>query len=75
MSFQVRAEFVVIALAVLSCLVPEVEERLKEALPGRGRVSMAEKIEGATNAFVLKSGLQDLIKQVSVLPFIDVQGS
>lgn len=61
---QVRAEVAVLVLAAVSVVVPEVEQRLKEALPGRGRQSMAERVEGATNGFALAPDLPDATKQV-----------
>jgi hypothetical protein len=60
---QVRAEFVILALAVVSVLVPEIEERLKEALPGRGRQRLADVVEGAVTGLLLQPSLRDTVKQ------------
>ena len=62
---QVRAEYLCLLLAGLCVVVPEVEDRLKEVLPGRGRQRMAEKIEGAANGFFLAPSLSERSKQVS----------
>jgi hypothetical protein len=64
---QVRAEYLCLSLAVLCVVVPEVEERLKEALPGRGRQRMADSIAGATNGLFIASKMSDDIKKVSAL--------
>jgi len=50
-------------LAAVCAVVPEIEERLKEALPGRGRLSTSAQIAGATQAFCLAPGLPDAAKQ------------
>lgn len=53
---QGRAELLVGALALILAVVPEIEERLREAQPGRGRQAVnTEGIAGATNAFLLDS--------------------
>lgn len=44
---QSRAEVVGAILAAICILVPEIEDRLKEALPGRGRQQAAGPIAGA----------------------------
>jgi hypothetical protein len=47
--------------------VPDIEERLREAQPGKGRQSTASNIAGAKNAFVLDKQLPDKLKQVLLL--------
>lgn len=61
---QGRAELLCVLLASVCLLVPEIEERLKEALPGRGRQKTADTIAGATNGFFLPQDAQDKVKQV-----------
>ncbi len=56
------------ALSLLCILVPEIEVRLREALPGRGRQSMAESIAGATNGFALAPTLSEDVKKVKACP-------
>jgi hypothetical protein len=61
---QGRAELICGALVLILGLVPEIEERLREALPGKGRLSTATSIAGSTNAFLLDKKLGDKTKQV-----------
>ena len=61
---QSRAELLCGALVLMLALVPEIEERLREVLPGRGRQATAGSVEGATNAFLLDKQLADKPKQV-----------
>lgn len=51
-------------LATLCFFVPDIEERLREAMPGRGRQKTAEVIEGASNCFFLDPSLPDASKKV-----------
>ncbi len=51
-------------LATLCLFVPDIEERLREAMPGRGRQKTAEVIEGASNCFFLDPSLPDASKKV-----------
>ncbi|MEW5308917.1 MAG: hypothetical protein WDW38_000837 [Sanguina aurantia] len=60
---QVRAEFINVTLAALCVVVPEIEVRLREALPGRGRMASAGAIAGSTNAFMLAAGLAETLRQ------------
>jgi hypothetical protein len=59
-----RAEFLGAMLAVLCVLTPEIELRLREATPGRGRVQMAGSIAGAQQGFYLSTRLEEGSKQV-----------
>lgn len=60
---QVRSESLGAVLAVLSIFVPDVEERLREAMPGRGRQKTADAVEGAANGFLLAPSLTDAAKK------------
>jgi hypothetical protein len=60
---QARAEVLGAALALVCVVVPEVEERLRQALPGQGRRTAAGPIAGAASAFHLADGLSDGAKQ------------
>eukprot|EP00955_Chlamydomonas_euryale_P045927 353273-Chlamydomonas_euryale.AAC.20 len=60
---QARAEGLCGALVLILFLVPEIEERILEAQPGRGRIVGSETIAGSTNAFLLDKSLQDKPKQ------------
>lgn len=60
---QVRAEVLCAVLAAVCVVVPEIEERLKEALPGRGRQGTSASVEGATQGFFLAPSLPDATKQ------------
>jgi hypothetical protein len=62
----VRAEFLTITLAVLCLVAPELEARLREVGPGRGRASGAAQVEGAAQLFAIADGLPDAAKKVSV---------
>lgn len=61
---QVRSEYLVFLLAVLCYFVPDVEERLREVLPGRGRQKTADEIAGSTNGFFLDASLAEASKKV-----------
>lgn len=61
---QVRCEWLGALLASLCVLVPDIEERLREAMPGRGRQKAAEAIEGSANGFFLEPSLQEAAKKV-----------
>jgi hypothetical protein len=61
---QIRAEFLDSLLAVLCLVTPEIELRLQEVLPGRGRQRGAENVAGATTGFCLASDLDDASKKV-----------
>lgn len=50
-------------------LVPDIEERLREVMPGRGRQKTAEAIEGASNCFFLDPSLPEAAKKVRRLNF------
>jgi len=61
---QLRAEFLDAVLVVLCVLLPDIEERLRQALPGQGRQQVAGSIQGASQAFYLAETLSDTSKQV-----------
>ena len=63
---QGRSELLCGALVLALALIPEIEERLREVLPGKGRQSSATEISGSTNAFLLDKRLGDKLKQVNV---------
>ncbi|GAX74057.1 hypothetical protein CEUSTIGMA_g1507.t1 [Chlamydomonas eustigma] len=60
---QARAEVLCGILVLVLGSVPDIEERLREAQPGRGRQSTASSITGAKNAFALDKKLPDKVKQ------------
>ncbi|KAG2485093.1 hypothetical protein HYH03_016190 [Edaphochlamys debaryana] len=60
---QVRAEYLGALLAVLCLFVPDIEERLREAMPGRGRQKAAGAVEGAANCFLLEPSLPEAAKK------------
>ncbi|GIL66602.1 hypothetical protein Vafri_20089 [Volvox africanus] len=60
---QLRSEWLGTLLATLCFFVPDIEERLREAMPGRGRQKTAEFIEGATNCFFLDPSLSEASKK------------
>jgi len=60
---QVRAEFLDITLAVLCFVAPEIEQRLRQVGPGRGRAG-AGQVEGSSQLFALADGLPDVLKKV-----------
>ncbi|GFR42980.1 hypothetical protein Agub_g3979 [Astrephomene gubernaculifera] len=60
---QLRSEWLGLLLAVMCVLVPEIEERLREAMPGRGRQKTAEAIPGAANCFFLEPSLPESTKK------------
>jgi hypothetical protein len=62
---QVRTEFLVILLAVMCFAAPEVEARLREAAPNRGRAAAGGALPGATQTFALAQGLPEQLKVVS----------
>jgi len=59
---QVRGEFICIILAAVCALAPDLEERLKQALPGRGRQATSANIPGAANGFAFDPSVQDAAK-------------
>ncbi|KAF5827481.1 protein required for cyt b6 assembly [Dunaliella salina] len=59
---QVRGEFICIVLAAVCALAPDLEERLKQALPGRGRQATSANIPGAVNGFAFELSVQDAAK-------------
>ena len=61
---QVRAEFLGAILVALLLLVPEIEERLKDAQPGKGRLG-AQAVAGAENGFVYDKSLPEPATRVS----------
>ena len=61
-------------LAGLLVLVPDLEERLREAQPGRGRQKTAATILGSTNGFFLGQALTDKAKQVVLTSAVPLQG-
>ena len=63
---QGRSELLCGALVLALALIPEIEERLREVLPGKGRQSSATEISGSTNAFLLDKKLGEKLKQVNV---------
>lgn len=60
---QVRAEFLDVMLAVLCAAAPEIEQRLRQVGPGRGRAG-AGQVKGAAQVFALADGLADAVKKV-----------
>ncbi|KXZ41573.1 hypothetical protein GPECTOR_384g189 [Gonium pectorale] len=60
---QLRSEWLGVLLAAVCALVPDIEERLREAMPGRGRAKAAEAVEGATNCFFLEASLPEAAKK------------
>lgn len=64
MHTQVRGEFLCIALAALCAIAPDLEERLRQALPGRGRLATEGNIPGASNGFALSPSAADAAKAV-----------
>jgi hypothetical protein len=61
---QVRAEFLDILLAVLCFTAPEIEGRLRQVGPGRGRAGAAE-VAGAAQLFALAEGQPEAVRKVS----------
>lgn len=59
---QVRAEFLDVMLAVLCAVAPDIEQRLRQAGPGRGRAG-AGQVKGAAQVFALADGLADAVKK------------
>lgn len=60
---QVRAEFLDITLAVLCFVAPEIEQRLRQVGPGRGRAGVGQ-VQGASQVFALADSLADAVKKV-----------
>jgi hypothetical protein len=60
---QVRAEFLDILLAVLCFTAPEIEGRLRQVGPGRGRAGAAE-VAGAAQLFALAEGQPEAVRKV-----------
>lgn len=60
---QVRAEFLDITLAVLCFTAPEIEARLRQVVPGRGRAGAAQ-IAGAQQIFALADGQPESVRKV-----------
>lgn len=60
---QGRAELLCGFLVLVLAVVPEIEERLREAQPGRGRQTTAGTITGSANGFFLGTQLSDKQKQ------------
>ncbi|GBF93312.1 hypothetical protein Rsub_06044 [Raphidocelis subcapitata] len=56
---QGRAEFLGALLVALCLVVPEIEERLKSILPGRGRQAGAVSVEGSARVFALDGALPE----------------
>ncbi|KAF8065478.1 CCB2 [Scenedesmus sp. PABB004] len=59
---QVRAEFLDVLLAVLCFAAPELEARLREAGPGRGRAG-AGQVAGAAQLFALAEGQSEAARK------------
>eukprot|EP00877_Chromochloris_zofingiensis_P011945 jgi/Chrzof1/7003/Cz02g07090.t1_CCB2[v5.2] len=59
---QVRAEFLDLVLAVLCIVTPDIEDRLREVMPGRGRQQASATIPGAAQGFFLDPKLDDKTK-------------
>jgi hypothetical protein len=53
-------------LAVLCAVAPDIEQRLRQAGPGRGRAG-AGQVKGAAQVFALADGLADAVKKVGTL--------
>jgi hypothetical protein len=62
----VRAEFLDITLAGLCFVAPEIEQRLRQVGPGRGRAG-AGQVAGASQLFALAEGLPDAAKKVRLV--------
>lgn len=62
--WQVRAEFLDILLAVLCFTAPEIEGRLRQVGPGRGRAG-AGQVAGAAQLFALADSQPEAEKKVS----------
>ncbi|KAG2426849.1 hypothetical protein HYH02_014702 [Chlamydomonas schloesseri] len=60
---QTRSEWLGALLAALCVLVPDIEERLREAMPGRGRQKAADAIAGSANGFFLEPSLPEAAKK------------
>ncbi|GLC46957.1 hypothetical protein PLESTB_001543200 [Pleodorina starrii] len=60
---QLRSEWLAALLAALCLFVPDIEERLREAMPGRGRQKTSDNIEGSTNCFFLEPSLPEASKK------------
>lgn len=58
-----RAEFLDILLAVLCFTAPEIEGRLRQVGPGRGRAGAAE-VAGAAQLFALAEGQPEAVRKV-----------
>ena len=56
---QARAELLGALLAALLLVTPELEERLRAVLPGRGRQQAADAVAGAARVFALAGALPD----------------
>eukprot|EP00879_Flechtneria_rotunda_P006168 GHRR01006485.1.p1 GENE.GHRR01006485.1~~GHRR01006485.1.p1 ORF type:complete len:331 (+),score=129.47 GHRR01006485.1:317-1309(+) len=59
---QMRAEFLDITLAALCFVVPEIEARLRQVQPGRGRSGVGE-IAGSAQLFALAEGLDETARK------------
>lgn len=62
-ALQVRAEFLDITLSVLCFVAPEVEARLRQVVPGRGRAG-AGQAAGANQVFALADGQPESVRKV-----------
>ncbi len=63
---QERAEWVGAMLCALCIVVPWLEQRLQETLPGRGRLAASSTLAGASRTFALSANLSEEAKQVGV---------
>lgn len=60
---QVRAEFLDILLAVLCFTAPEIEGRLRQVGPGKGRAGAGD-VAGAAQLFALAEGQPEAVRKV-----------
>lgn len=60
---QVRAEFLDVTLAVLCFVAPDIEARLRQVSPGRGRAG-AGQVAGAQQVFALADGQPENVNKV-----------
>lgn len=64
---QLRAEFLDMTLAGLCFVAPEIEQRLRQVGPNKGRAGVGQ-VQGSSQVFALAEGLPDGAKKVSSSP-------
>ncbi len=67
---QARAELLDALLAALCFVTPDIEDRLREAAPGKGRQQAAQSIAGAAQGFALATAVDDASKKVCWDPLV-----